>query len=212
MKRVTIRGILAAFLIGAAAMAIAAPTPQKEAPLNPDDACLACYGDATAKNRAGKSIAVDAAKFGGSVHGSMQLPCTGCHTDVSADKFPHDKVKPVECTTCHEKAVKEYTISIHGKARAEGRKVAAKCADCYGAHDMRPKTDPENRVARAKIPGTCGSCQMTASQVRIAAQAAPVAAKAACMRARRPRPHRAWRCSATMSAEQTSCSLSSRYS
>ena len=158
MKRVTIRGILAALLMGAAAIAIAKPAPSKEPPPNPNDACLACHGDATAKSEAGKSIAVDAAKFGGSVHGSMQLPCTACHSDVSADKFPHGAVKPVECANCHENPVKEYATTIHGKARAKGRNVAATCTDCHGKHDILRAADPASRTNHANIEATCAAC------------------------------------------------------
>jgi hypothetical protein len=158
MKRVTIRGILAALLMGAAAIAPAKPAPAKEPPPNPNDACLACHGDATAKSEAGKSIAVDAARFGGSVHGAMQLPCAGCHADVSADKFPHGKVKAVDCATCHEKAVKEYANSIHGKAHAEGRNVAATCTDCHGSHDIKRSADVASRTNHANIEATCAAC------------------------------------------------------
>ncbi len=38
------------------------------------------------------------------------------------------------------------------------------CTNCHGAHDMRPKSDPESRVARANIPDTCGSCHMNVKE------------------------------------------------
>jgi len=158
MKRVTFRGILAAALMGAAAMAFAKAAAPKEAPPDPNETCLACHGDASAKNEAGKSIAVDAAKFGASVHGSMQLPCTACHADVSADKIPHGKVAPVACANCHEGPVKEYSTTIHGKARAAGRNVAATCTDCHGTHDIRRASDPLSRTNHANIEATCAAC------------------------------------------------------
>lgn len=158
MNRVTIRGILAALLMGAAAVAMAKPPEPAQPPPNPNDACLACHGDAQAKNEAGKSIAVDAAKFGESVHGSMQLACTGCHADVSADKVPHGKVSRVACANCHEKAVKEYSTTIHGMARAAGRNVAATCTDCHSAHEIRRSADPASRTNHANIEATCATC------------------------------------------------------
>jgi hypothetical protein len=154
------RTILAAFaacvLAGMAAIASAqaakAPAP------GPNDACLACHGDASAKATSGKPIAVDAAKFAGSVHGSLNLPCNACHTDVSADKFPHGEVKPVDCATCHDKPVKEYAASIHGKARSGGNSVAATCTNCHGTHDILRSSDPASRTNHANLEKTCGAC------------------------------------------------------
>ena len=86
-----------------------------------NETCLMCHAAADAKGAGGKPIAVDAAKFAGSVHGSLNLKCTDCHTDVSADKIPHaEKLKPVNCATCHEQPVKEYAATVHGKARKGG--------------------------------------------------------------------------------------------
>jgi hypothetical protein len=142
-----------------------APAPAAAAPANPNDACLGCHSAADAKAASGKSIAVDPAKFAGSVHGSMQLPCTACHVDVSADKFPHGEVKRVECAGCHEKAVKEYTTSIHGKARAGGNKVAASCGDCHGTHDIAKTSDPASRMSHANVEKTCAACHGNAELV-----------------------------------------------
>jgi hypothetical protein len=36
--------------------------------------------------------------------------------------------------------------------------VAPTCSDCHGAHDVRKKSDPASRVARANVPATCGKC------------------------------------------------------
>ena len=90
-----IRAILFAGL--AAATAAHAATKPAPAP-SVTDTCLMCHADKDAKGAAGKSIAVDGAKFAASVHGEMKLKCTDCHADVSADKLPHpDKLKPVNC-------------------------------------------------------------------------------------------------------------------
>lgn len=132
--------------------------PGGVAAAGPNDACLACHSDPAAKNAAGRSIGVDAAKFGASVHGAMQLPCTSCHADVAADKFPHEAVKRVDCATCHDKAAKQYATSIHGKARAGGNTVAATCANCHGAHDILRSKDAGSRTNHANLEATCGAC------------------------------------------------------
>ncbi len=137
--------------IGAAAAPAAAP--------GVNETCLMCHGAADAKNAAGESIAVDAAKFASSVHGSLKLECTACHVDVSAQKIPHaEKLKPVNCATCHEQAVKEYAATVHGKARKGGNEVAATCVDCHGTHDILQAKDPASRTNHANIEATCSRC------------------------------------------------------
>jgi hypothetical protein len=136
----------------AAPAAAAAPAP------GPNDACLMCHSDLSAKSASGKPIGVDPAKFAASVHGSMQLPCTACHADVSADKVPHGEVKKVECANCHEKAVKEYSTTIHGRARAGGNNVAATCTNCHGSHDILRSKDPASRTNHDNLETTCGAC------------------------------------------------------
>ncbi len=127
-----------------------APTvsAKDEAPA-PNDSCLMCHGDAGAKNAAGQSIVVDATTFAGSVHGQMSFKCTDCHSDVSAEKLPHEpKLKPANCAACHEGPVKEYQSTAHAKARAGGNTSAATCSDCHGKHDILKSTDPASRTHR----------------------------------------------------------------
>ncbi len=158
MKRTMFRALIFALALVASPLVLAQAGRTAAPAAGPNDACLACHGAADAKAASGKSIAVDAKMFGGSVHGSMQLPCTACHADVSADKFPHGEVKPVQCASCHEKAVKEYTATIHGKARAGGNPVAASCTNCHGSHDILKSSNPASRTGHTNIEKTCGAC------------------------------------------------------
>src|SRR5512134_226569 len=92
---------------------------------DPNEACMMCHADASAKSSGGKSIAVDAKVFAGSVHGQMNFKCTDCHSDVSAQKLPHEpKLKPANCAACHDGPVKEYLSTAHAKARAGGNAIA----------------------------------------------------------------------------------------
>jgi hypothetical protein len=130
-----------------------------QAAANPNETCLMCHADAGAKSAAGKSIAVDAKAFAGSVHGQMQFKCTDCHADVSAAKLPHEpKLKPANCAACHDAAVKEYESTAHAKARAGGNTVAATCTDCHGNHDIRKSSEPASRTHIARLESTCGAC------------------------------------------------------
>jgi nitrate/TMAO reductase-like tetraheme cytochrome c subunit len=132
----------------------------------PNDTCLACHGDADAKSAAGKSIAVEPARFAKSVHGELSLECTACHTDVSPKKIPHgDKLKPVECANCHAKPVKEYQETVHAKARKDGNSAAATCTDCHGKHDILRSKDPASKTNHANLEATCGACHGNAKLV-----------------------------------------------
>ena len=124
----------------------------------PNDGCLMCHSDPAAKGATGKSIGLDPKKFAASVHGEMQLPCVACHADVSADKIPHENVKPVDCSGCHDKAAKEYGTTVHGVARAQGKDVAATCANCHGTHDILRSKDPASRTNHLNLEATCGAC------------------------------------------------------
>jgi hypothetical protein len=145
-------------LLGCTAFA-AAPKAPAPPPPSVVDTCMMCHADKDAKGAGGKSIAVDAAKFGKSVHGELQLKCTDCHADVSADKLPHaEKLKPVDCATCHDKAAKEYAGTVHGSARNGGNTIAATCKDCHGAHDILRSKDPASRTNHANVEATCSAC------------------------------------------------------
>jgi hypothetical protein len=150
----SLAAILAAVLLAAPFAARAA-----DAAPPPNDSCLMCHGDAGAKNAAGKSIAVDAKKFATSVHGQMNFKCTDCHSDVSAEKLPHEpKLKPANCAACHEAAVKEYQATAHAKARAGGNMVAATCSDCHGNHEIQKSTEKSSRTHAAQVENTCAAC------------------------------------------------------
>ncbi len=149
--------VLASLLVATAQARTTAPADTAAVSVN--DTCLMCHASADAKGADGRSIAVDGGKFATSVHGSLNLKCTDCHTDVSADKLPHaEKLKPVNCATCHEQAVKEYSVTVHGKSRKDGNTIAATCTDCHGTHDILPAKDPASRTSHANIEATCSRC------------------------------------------------------
>lgn len=132
-----------------------------------NDTCLMCHADAAAKNAAGKSIGVDAKIFGGSVHGQMNFKCTDCHSDVSADKMPHEpKLKAVDCAGCHAAAVQEYQMTAHAKARVKGSTVAATCGDCHGTHDIRKSSETASRTHVTRVEATCASCHGNEAMIK----------------------------------------------
>ena len=150
---------LAALTLSFSLDAKPAPTAAAAPPTDPNESCMMCHADAGAKSEAGKSIAVDAKAFAGSVHGQMQFKCTDCHADVSVDKLPHaPKLKAANCAACHDGQVKDYQATSHAKARRDGNAVAATCTDCHGKHDILKSNDPNSRTYYTKVEGTCAAC------------------------------------------------------
>ncbi len=125
----------------------------------PNDTCLMCHNDMSAKGSTGKVLGVDKDVFKASVHGSLGLKCVDCHGDEAAAKMPHaQKLKPVNCANCHEAPVKEYESTVHGKSRKGGNDVAATCASCHGTHDILRSDNPKSRTNHANLEATCATC------------------------------------------------------
>ena len=150
-----IRQLLLTILLGTAFAWMAAPAAAQGA----NDTCLLCHGKESAKDKTGRSIAVDREKFVDSAHGKAKLKCTSCHADTSEDKIPHaDKLKAVDCAKCHKEPVAEYQNTVHAKARKKGSGEAATCTDCHGTHDIRRSDDPQSRTHHLNLEFTCGTC------------------------------------------------------
>ncbi len=157
MNRVLLVCLCAAFVMAGHGSAAAGDPPKP--PTNDD--CLMCHGDASAARADGRSVAVTAETFGGSIHGLSGVACVDCHRDLAAQaEWPHaEKLKPAQCATCHEPAVTLYEKGIHAQARRSGGNlVAATCADCHGSHDILPKTEPASRTHHMRLIETCGKC------------------------------------------------------
>ena len=98
------------------------------------------------------------AQLRASAHG--KLDCSDCHA-------PSGELAPLEvgqasCKNgCHEKANELYAQTVHSKPGTDGR-LAARCEDCHGAHDVRGARDPESRVFARTLPFTCGKCHENA--------------------------------------------------
>ena len=145
----------------------AAPKAPVKAPTNDD--CLGCHGEPSLTRANGKPVNVPPEAFAASVHGQGGVACVDCHADLATTtEFPHaNKVAPVRCATCHDKAVADYDTSVHAEARrASAGSVAATCIDCHGTHDIRPKTDPDSRTYHLNLPQTCGRCHGNAEIIK----------------------------------------------
>jgi DnaJ-class molecular chaperone len=95
---------------------------------------------------------VDAQALEGSTHGPLE--CVACHKTAAA---PHDeRLAPVSCAGCHDKARAALATGAHGARRARDGRPAVACVSCHGTHQARP--------AASLSTDTCATCH--ASQVQ----------------------------------------------
>ncbi|HZY10152.1 MAG TPA: hypothetical protein VFF29_03270 [Bacteroidota bacterium] len=131
--------------------------------------CLACHEDKTMKRmRDGRrvSLYVNESSLSSSVHGSLN--CISCHTELDGKEIPHEeRLARVQCGTCHNDIQAKYDECLHGKAVARGDKLAPRCQDCHGYHDILPVKDPLSTVAAIRIPFVCGKCHREGAAVQL---------------------------------------------
>jgi nitrate/TMAO reductase-like tetraheme cytochrome c subunit len=104
--------------------------------------------------------------------GNANAPvCSDCHAAhtirrVDTETWRLDVLK--ECGSCHVESLRTYRDTFHGQVTALGFVRVATCADCHGSHDIRPRRDPDSRIASTHLVATCGQChhQASASFVR----------------------------------------------
>lgn len=135
-------------------------------------ACGACHQD---QHRELTESAHATAFFGEGGTGKV-LNCRTCHRDPAHHILPvHDPASPVRsrhqvevCAECHEQAYEEYAVSGHGQGLLQsGLIVSAVCADCHGAHGIRPASDEQSTVHRSHVADTCATChRFIAEQLR----------------------------------------------
>lgn len=117
--------------------------------------CFMCHADKTlSKKRDGKTISlyVNENELTATVHGG--LACTSCHSDLVGKELPHEEnlAPAAGCGTCHAKEQNEFADSLHGKALAKGDKLAPRCQNCHGSHNILPVKNPKSSVSPMKIP------------------------------------------------------------
>lgn len=146
--------------------------------------CLICHSAMKGRMEGRKGFVVDvhinAEKFQGSVHGSLE--CTECHVTYSASphtapagnlspevselvpftslKSKSDPVALAACVRCHPDAFAALKASVHGENVFKKKQTDGPlCLDCHGVpHYITPKSDPGSAVNHANAIHTCGSC------------------------------------------------------
>lgn len=93
--------------------------------------------------------------------------CADCHTAHTITRADNDRFRldvTTECGTCHGQVVESFRRTFHGKVTELGFVRVAACADCHGAHDILPASNPASTIAKANLVQTCGRCHQGANE------------------------------------------------
>jgi nitrate/TMAO reductase-like tetraheme cytochrome c subunit len=152
----------------------AAAAPQLQGDKPSDETCLACHQQEGMSTQIGGQpllLTIDHDKFEASVHGTENIACVDCHTNITG--FPHPQVDASStrdfslkmyptCAQCHSEQYQKVLDSVHQKAYAAGNTNAAVCTDCHNPHTQTRLTDKKTGElllgARLVIPQTCAKC------------------------------------------------------
>lgn len=112
--------------------------------------------------------------FKNSIHGQQLIKknpnapnCASCHPahriqSVKTTPWMLEAIK--ECGSCHVSPLETYRHSYHGKITNLGFTRVAKCADCHGAHEVLPHSDPHSKISKENIIDTCKQCHPKANK------------------------------------------------
>lgn len=120
--------------------------------------CTVCHdGESWSRSSHGRAFAA------GVANAPTCKTCHGTHDVVRLDPEvrKYDVIR--ECGTCHADRLSTYRDTFHGQVTALGFARIATCADCHGAHDQLPSTDPRSWVSPERRLATCQQCHPTAT-------------------------------------------------
>lgn len=93
--------------------------------------------------------------------------CIDCHTAHAIQRVETESWRlavAAECGTCHAKVVDSFRRTFHGKVTQLGFTRVAACADCHGAHDILPASNPASTVSPGRLVETCRKCHPGANE------------------------------------------------
>jgi predicted CXXCH cytochrome family protein len=150
------------------------PAPKLQGGQTTNDICLGCHSKPgqTFKLASGEilDITVDPAAYKAGVHGSQDLACTQCHTNITGFPHPDLTVKSRKeytlqyqqtCKNCHDKEFLANQDSMHYQKLAGGDLDAPTCSSCHNSHTQQKVTDGHGHLlaaARTWVPQTCAKC------------------------------------------------------
>jgi cytochrome b subunit of formate dehydrogenase len=141
-------------------------------PSNVAATCSKCH-EGLAERLAGSVHGLEAAPVAAEPHSAAggrlhrKPACTDCHgghralsPDLAQFRPPVDD----SCGNCHSPIYSRYARRMHVRLTDHGYEAAAKCADCHGAHDILPVSDPKSNVsAGPNRVQTCQRCHVHAT-------------------------------------------------
>jgi cytochrome b subunit of formate dehydrogenase len=120
-------------------------------------------------NVCGKCHTDELRDYATSVHGREVLQnsnpdaaiCSDCHTTHDVESASMDSTRLAitkNCGSCHERNLKSYMRTYHGRVNTLGYAYTAKCFDCHGSHEIRRVADPASSVHPHNRLATCQTC------------------------------------------------------
>jgi hypothetical protein len=100
----------------------------------------------------------------GKAHAPVCVDCHTAHQIKRADTEAWRLSVTAECGTCHDNVVDSFRRTFHGKVTELGFTRVAACADCHGAHDILPPSNPASTVSKTHLVETCGKCHEGANE------------------------------------------------
>ena len=135
--------------------AVAAPPP-----VVPNSECMDCHEaefKARKKGQPKEWVGVRPELFEKSAH--AKVSCVQCHSTIT--ETPHEaKLPKVDCASCHQDAVTQFSHSVHGVKLGKTGRPAATCASCHGgnAHELLPAKHVDSPVSKFNLITTCAQC------------------------------------------------------
>jgi hypothetical protein len=112
-------------------------------------------------------------QFQSGVHGQLLAKgndgapaCQTCHTAHSIQRGASAgwQLSVIgQCGTCHADRLETFRDTFHGQVTSLGFRAVAGCADCHGAHEVLPASDPRSPIAPGNLVKTCGQCHTNAN-------------------------------------------------
>lgn len=132
-----------------------------------EEKCQECHGEPSFKvivEGKENNLYINSDKYDEGIH--KEVLCGNCHknfeviphTDESIETFITEARQ--SCADCHEKANAQFVASAHGKAEAEGGKMATGCLICHPKmHEGIGAKEPEAPTSHREVAEeTCGHC------------------------------------------------------
>jgi len=124
-----------------------------------DYECLDCHNEQgltkAINDTVEVSMFVDSDIFESSVHSDLE--CVDCHENT--DNHPDETALPeVLCGNCHEDAMDDLAVSVHGLTPTDENIPTATCKNCHGSHDIKAADENDSKVHALNLAATCDAC------------------------------------------------------